>query len=66
MGDVINLRLVRKAKTRSEAEIQAGQNRVIFGQTKTEKTVRKLEDARAKKALEAGKIAPLPPDSDPK
>ena len=55
MGDVINLRLARKAKERSAAEKQAGQNRVQFGQTKAEKTIRKLEDARAKKAHEAGK-----------
>lgn len=63
MGDVINLRLARKAKARSEAEKQAGENRVKFGQTKAEKTVRKLEDARAKKAHDAGKLGLSNPDA---
>ena len=58
MADIINLRLARKARARTDAEKQAEQNRARFGQTKAEKTVRKLEEARAKKAHEAGKREP--------
>jgi Domain of unknown function (DUF4169) len=58
MADIINLRLARKAKARTESEKTAEQNRAKFGQTKAEKTARKLEEARAKKVHEAGKISP--------
>lgn len=58
MADIINLRRARKAKGRATAEKQAEQNRAQFGQTKAEKTVRKLEDARTKKAHDAGKLEP--------
>ena len=60
MAEIINLRMARKAKTRSEAEKQAGQNRVKFGQTKAEKLVRKAEEVRAGKAHDAGRIEPAP------
>lgn len=56
MSTIINLRLARKAKARTEAEKQAGQNRVKFGQTKAEKQARKLEEARATRTHAAGKI----------
>ena len=56
MSNVINLRLARKAKARTEAEKQAEQNRAKFGRTKTEKKQRKAEEVRASKAHEAGKI----------
>lgn len=56
MAEIINLRKARKAKARTEAEKQAEQNRARFGQTKAEKVVRKLEDARAAKAHDAGKL----------
>lgn len=56
MAEIINLRMARKAKARSEAEKQAAENRVKFGQTKAEKKGRKLEDARATKAHAAGAI----------
>lgn len=57
MAEIINLRKARKAKERSAADKQAEQNRALFGQTKAEKTVRKLEETRATKAHEAGKIS---------
>jgi hypothetical protein len=58
MTEIINLRLARKAKARSEAEKQAEQNRARFGQTKAEKEKRRAEHARASKAHEAGKLNP--------
>jgi Domain of unknown function (DUF4169) len=56
LAEIINLRKARKAKERSAAEKQAEQNRAKFGQTKAEKTIRKLEEARAAKAHDAGRI----------
>lgn len=56
VAEIINLRKARKARARTEADKQADQNRAKFGQTKAEKTTRKLEDARAAKAHDAGKL----------
>lgn len=64
MAEIINLRMARKAKARSEAEKQAEQNRATFGQTKAEKQLRKAEAARAGKAHDAGKLEkPDPPET---
>ena len=56
MAEIINLRMARKAKARSEAEKQAEQNRAKFGQTKADKKARKAETDRAGKAHDAGKL----------
>ena len=56
MGEIVNLRLARKAKVRSDAERKASENRVIHGQSKAEKQARKAEALRAAKAHEAGRI----------
>jgi len=63
MAEIINLRMARKAKARSEAEKKAEANRAKFGQTKAEKTVRKLEETRASRAHEAGRLE-KPEDGD--
>lgn len=51
MGDVVNLRRVRKGKARAEAERRAAENRVAFGRSKDEKRA-----AAAQAALEAKKL----------
>lgn len=56
MAEIINLRMARKAKARSEAAKQAEQNRAKFGQKKAEKQARKAEATRAGKAHDAGKL----------
>ena len=38
MGDVLNLRIARKAKARAESENRAAANRAKFGVSKYEKT----------------------------
>ena len=38
MGDVVNLRQVRKQKARAEKERQAGENRALHGRSKAEKS----------------------------
>jgi len=55
MAELVNLNRARKARTRSEAEARAAENRAKFGRTKAEK---KLDQARAGKAardLDGGK-----------
>ncbi len=56
MAEIINLRIARKAKARTEAGRQAEENRAKFGQTKAEKKTRKAEEARAGKAHAAGRL----------
>ena len=55
MADVINLRMARKARTRSGAEAQAAANRAKFGQTKAEKTRTTQDAARAARLLDGAK-----------
>lgn len=55
MGDVVNLRSVRKAKARASREVEAQANRAKFGRTKGEK-LREAQDAeRAAKLLDGAK-----------
>ena len=50
MGEVINLRQVRKARARAEAEAKADTNRIAFGTPKEAKTLQQkrktLEETR--------------------
>ncbi len=61
--NVINLRQARKRLARADAEKQAQENRIRFGQTKAEKQARKAEHSRADRQHEAGRIAPGEPPS---
>jgi hypothetical protein len=47
MGEVVNLRRVRKLKARDADQKQAAENRAKFGQTKLEKDKIALEALRA-------------------
>ena len=55
MGDVINLRQARKAKVRRDKEQVAAANRVKFGQTKADREVRRIEEARADRLLDGSR-----------
>lgn len=55
-ADVVNLRQARKARTRSEKEKQAEQNRLTFGRSKAEKTLTKALNAKAEKTLDQGRL----------
>ena len=56
MGEVINLRLARKAKARAEADRKAEETRAKFGQTKAARKLSTAEKKRADKAHDAGRI----------
>ena len=55
-GDVVNLRQFRKARTRSEKERQAEQNRLTFGRSKAEKNLTDALNAKAEKTLDQGRL----------
>ena len=55
MGDVVNLRAVRKAKARASRELEAQANRAKFGRTKGEKLRDAQEAQRLDKTLDGAK-----------
>jgi len=64
--NIINLRQARKRLARAEAERQAQENRVRFGQTKAEKQIRTAEKNRADREHAAGRRSnrePRKPDA---
>lgn len=62
MGDVINLRLARKAKAREVAEATAAANRATHGRTRTEKASSEAERDRRDALLDG---AAIERDDDP-
>jgi hypothetical protein len=55
MAEVVNLRMVRKARERREAEQQAQANRALHGQSKAKREIGKAEKQRAEGLLEGAK-----------
>ena len=58
MSEVINLRLARKARARTQAQQQAEENRARHGQTKAARQLASAETARAANALEQTRREP--------
>ncbi len=55
MGDIINLRQVRKQRARAQREAAAEENRTRFGLTKADKIKQSAETLLARRRLEAAK-----------
>ena len=49
MGEIVNLRQVRKQKARAEKEKLAGENRALHGRSKAEKDRDRLTSDKAEK-----------------
>ena len=56
MAEFFNLRRARKAKTREEAGKNAVANRLKFGTSKTSRTAKAAEKARADQRVDSHKI----------
>ena len=56
MAEIVNLRRVRKDKTRREQEREADANRVRFGRTKAQKRADEDAQQRAERAHEDRKL----------
>ncbi|MBA1139085.1 DUF4169 family protein [Mesorhizobium neociceri] len=63
MGEIVNLRQVRKQKARAEKERQAGENRALHGRSKAEKTRDRLISDKAENFV-AGHRRERPEDQD--
>jgi len=57
MGDIVNLRRVRKGRERRREEAEAAENRMLFGMTKAERRRIESEREKAERGLEAHKLA---------
>lgn len=56
MGEVINLRLARKAAARAAKEAEGAANRARHGRTRTERAATKTETDRSARLLEGARI----------
>lgn len=55
MAEIVNLKRVRKAKARSEADAKAAENRAQYGQTKAERARVAAEKAKLRAVIEGAK-----------
>lgn len=55
MAEIINLRMARKARARSDAQASAAENRARFGQDKASKQKLALDAARTARQLDGAK-----------
>jgi hypothetical protein len=62
MGEVINLRIARKARSRSEKEIAAQENRLKHGRSKAERMQQDLAEKRLRAKHDGHKLTPEKPD----
>jgi hypothetical protein len=56
MGDVVNLRTIRKRAARQQAAERAAANRVLHGMPKSERTLLKANKKKAERALDEHRI----------
>jgi hypothetical protein len=56
MAEIINLKNIRKARARTEAEAKAAENRTRFGRTRDERDRQVLEQQRARREHERNRL----------
>ena len=62
MAEIVNLRRARKLKERERQQVEAAQNRAVFGRSKAEKNLIESKRALAETSLDARRLAK--PDGD--
>ncbi|MFZ5746454.1 MAG: DUF4169 family protein [Pseudomonadota bacterium] len=55
MGEVVNLRLARKARARIDSAARAAANRAKFGRTRAERDAAQSEEARMRALLDSAR-----------
>ncbi len=63
MGEIVNLRRVKKQRAQAEADAQAAENRVRHGRSAAQKRAERLAEQRRQAALD-GKLRQDGPDPD--
>ena len=56
MGEIVNLRRVKKRLAKVRAEVDAAENRVRFGRTKGEKSADAREKVRLESAVDGAQL----------
>lgn len=56
MADLINLNKARKARQRQEAKAKAAENRIRYGQRKSDRDAARKEEARFQRKLDGKKL----------
>lgn len=56
MGEVVNLRMARKARKRKGADAHASANRAKHGRTKTDRIRQQQEESRIDRNLDGAKL----------
>jgi hypothetical protein len=64
MGEIVNLRRVKRARARAEAAEQAGENRVRHGRTGARKAAERQEAARREAKVEGARLEVRPAGRD--
>ena len=64
MGEIVNLRRVKKTRARAEQAAQAEANRALHGTPQAVRRAARAEQARAANKLEGARILP-PSDAEP-
>lgn len=58
MAEIVNLRLARKARARTQAASQATENRARFGRSATEKKLERAREEKRERALDSHRRDP--------
>lgn len=58
MAEIVNLRLARKARTRSKAASRAAENRVRFGRTMADESLARSREEKRERDLESHRRDP--------
>jgi len=64
MAEIINLKDIRKARARAEAETKAAENRSRFGRTRNERKRQAIEDQRARRDHDGNRLERPPARGD--
>jgi Domain of unknown function (DUF4169) len=56
MGDLVNLRRVRKATKRREDAVRAAENRLAHGRSKAERALEEARDEKSRRELDAHRL----------
>ena len=59
MGEIVNLRRVRKAQARAAAAVESAENRAQHGRTPAERERERLEREQAQRILDGAKRDPV-------
>ena len=58
MAEIVNLRLARKARTRSKAASRAAENRVRFGRTVADRSLERFREEKREREFESHRRDP--------